>query len=77
MATEWIEPRYLRQPWAEFLGKLDDAQYPIEVVTHSMCHARSALSAFPHVCAAVEWPEVGFAVVLTGDVEDILTYRQV
>lgn len=67
----WAEPRYLRRPWAEFLGKLDDAQYPIEVIRHPSCNAQLRF------CEADHWPQVGFALVLVGDVEDLLTYRQV
>jgi hypothetical protein len=68
------EPRYLRAPWAFFLGKLDDAQYPIEVIQHPIC---SGVSRATHICATKHWPEVGFASVLIGDVQDILTYKQV
>lgn len=68
------EPRYLRRPWAEIIGRLDEAQYPVEVVQHPECHAASAML---HNCSDKNLHGIAFAMILVADIEDILTYRQV
>lgn len=57
--------------WRDFLGRLDDVQYPLEIVQHPACNAASTIS---HVCAARDknLSTVAFASILVADVRDIL-----
>ena len=62
---------YYTLTWRDFLSRLDDAQYVVEVVQHPACNAASAVT---HVCQAEHFPKIGFAQVLVMDALDILSF---